>query len=503
MDLAEPVRRVAADRPGDPALVTDAATLTFADLDARADRAAAGLQGLGLVPGDRLAVVAGNVVETVVALLGAFRAGLTAVPVNPGATTPELDHVLADSGARAAVAAPGVLPRLLPAAGPALEVVVATPAGGGAGTGPRVLPWDDALGADRTPAPAPPAADPAAPALLPYTSGTTGRPRGAMLPAAALLANQEQMRATRLDLGPGDRVLCVLPLFHIYALNVALLHPLACGAAVVLVDRAPADATLAAAARHGATVLVGVPTLYAAWSGTDGVDLPTARFGLSGAAGLPPSVLEGFTARFGVPLWEGYGLTETAPLLTTTAMGDAPVPGSVGRPVPGVALRLVDDVGREARAGDPGEVVVRGPNLFTGYWGDPAGTGQVLDADGWFRTGDIGYLDGEDLHLVDRATDLVVVNGFNVYPREVEEALLRHPDVTDAAVVGVPDAATGEAAHAFVVLRPGAAFDEPGLRAHAARLLARYKCPAAISVVDSLPHLPSGKVKRRELRSSS
>jgi len=503
MDLAKPVRRVAADRPGDPALVTDAATLTFADLDARADRAAAGLQDLGLAPGDRLAVVAGNAVETVVALLGAFRAGLTAVPVNPGATTPELAHVLADSGARAAVAAAGVLPRLLPAAGPALEVVVATPAGEAPGTGPRVLPWDDALGADRAPAPVPPPAGPAAPALLPYTSGTTGRPRGAVLPAAALLANQEQMRATRLDLGPGDTVLCVLPLFHIYALNVALLHPLACGAAVLLVDRAPADATLAAAARHGATVLVGVPTLYAAWSRTGDVDLPTARFGLSGAAGLPPSVLERFTARFGVPLWEGYGLTETAPLLTTTAMGDAPVPGSVGRPVPGVELRLVDDLGRDVRAGDPGEVVVRGPNLFAGYWGDPEGTGQVLDADGWFRTGDIGYLDGEDLHLVDRAIDLVVVNGFNVYPREVEEALLRHADVVDAAVVGVPDATTGEATHAFVVLRPGATFDEPGLRAHAARLLARYKCPAAVSVVDSLPHLPSGKVKRRELRSSS
>jgi len=503
MDLAEPVRRVAADRPGDPALVSDAATLTFADLDARADRAAAGLQGLGLAPGDRLAVMAGNTVETVVALLGAFRAGLTAVPVNPGATTPELTHVLADSGARAAVAAAGTLPRLLPAAGPALEVVVAVPGGEGQGTGPRVLPWDDALGADRAPVPVPPPADPVAPALLPYTSGTTGRPRGAVLPAAALLANQEQMRATRLDLGPGDTVLCVLPLFHIYALNVALLHPLACGAAVLLVDRAPAGATLAAAARHGATVLVGVPTQYAAWSRTADADLPTARFGLSGAAGLPPSVLEAFTARFGVPLWEGYGLTETAPLLTTTAMGDAPVPGSVGRPVPGVALRLVDDLGREVRAGDPGEVVVRGPNLFAGYWGDPAGTAQVLDADGWFRTGDIGYLDGEDLHLVDRAIDLVVVNGFNVYPREVEEALLRHPDVVDAAVVGVPDATTGEAAHAFVVLRPGAAFDEPGLRAHAARRLARYKCPAAISVVDSLPHLPSGKVKRRELRSSS
>jgi len=508
-NVAGRLRAAAVRLPDKPALVGPA-NLSFGALDRLVDRAALGFQGLGLAAGDRVVLLLGNIPEFCVALYGALRAGLTAVPVNPGAPVVEIAHVVSDSGARVAVVGAREVAVLVRACEPApLERVVVV---GDAGAGPdggdpdgeagTVVSWSRLLADGGAPDPVPVTGETLA--LLQYTSGTTGRPRGAMLPHAALLANAEQMRGTRLRVEERDVVLCVLPLFHIYALNVALLFPLGRGATVLLLERFSPEETLAEVARHRASVLVGAPPMYAAWAALAeagrGADLASVRVALSGAAPLSADVAARFTAAYGVPIWEGYGLTETAPLLTTTAMSDHPRAGSVGRPVPDVELRLVDEAGEEVREGDPGEVLARGPNLFAGYWHDPDATARAVDPDGWLRTGDVGYLADGDLYLVDRTTDLVIVNGFNVYPREVEQALGRHPAVREAAVVGVADERTGEAVKAFVVLAGGAGATADEVAASTHDVLARYKWPREVVVVDSLPRLVTGKLKRRELR---
>ena len=224
------------------------------------------------------------------------------------------------------------------------------------------------------------------------------------------------------------------------------------------------------------------------------------RLAVSGSAPLPAETLESFRERFGVTIWEGYGLTEAAPSVSTTAMGTEARPGSVGVPLPGVEIRIVDSGGTDVEEGDPGEVLVRGPNVFRGYWNRPDDTEAVL-LDGWLRTGDVAYRD-EDGHLflVDRSKDLVIVSGFNVYPREVEDALLTHPDVEHAAVVGVPDRRTGEAVKAFVVTAAGSGVTAQDLVDHVSKSLARFKVPKEIELVAELPVHPTGKVLRRALR---
>jgi long-chain acyl-CoA synthetase len=244
--------------------------------------------------------------------------------------------------------------------------------------------------------------------------------------------------------------------------------------------------------------------MWSAWLAAPDVDAASfrsVRLAVSGAARLPVDGAERFRERFGVTIFEGYGLTEAAPIVAAAA-GDEPRPGSIGRPVPGLELRLVDDEGEDALAGDPGEVWVRGPNVFAGYWQDPEATATALTADGWLRTGDVAVADDDGwLSLVDRAKDLVIVSGFNVFPGEVEAALLDHPDVAAAAVVGVDHPQTGETVEAWVVPAPGASPDEADVIAFAATRLARYKCPTAVHVVPDLPQGPAGKVLRRVLRS--
>ena len=226
------------------------------------------------------------------------------------------------------------------------------------------------------------------------------------------------------------------------------------------------------------------------------------RIAVSGAAALPADVLARTRDVLGLDVWEGYGLTEAAPTVTSTAMGERPVPGSVGRPLPGIELDLVDEEGRSVPTGELGEVTVRGPNVFAGYWRRPGDTAAVL-RDGWLATGDVGYLDHHgDLHLVERKRDLVIVSGFNVFPSEVENALRTHPRVADAAVIGVPHPTTGEAVMAYVVAADGAELSPDEVLAHARTRLARYKLPESVTVVEALPLLPTGKVKRRVLRDS-
>ncbi|PTA42544.1 AMP-dependent synthetase [Micromonospora sp. RP3T] len=510
-NLADRLRRAAADRGGRVALHWRDTTLTWSALDAAVTATAHALRAAA-PPADRtphpprVAIGFGNTPDFVVTYLATLRAGLVAVPVNPALTGRELRHVLADSGAAVLVGAADVTTRVDTADLPALRAVH---------TAPPVVDDD---------APARfPTRDGDDLAVLLYTSGTEGRPKGAMLSHRALAANHAQ--ADRIDppvVGPDDTVLLALPLFHAYGLNAGLGAVVHHGATGVLVDEPGPTGALDEIARHRVSVLLGVPSMFLTWAdaaGDPSAALAGVRVAVCGAAPLPLPVGARFTELTGHPVHVGYGLTETAPVLTSTLVGGEPKPGSIGRPLPGVELRLVGSDGDELwRDGvpaaetdddgmdltddpvgtDPGQIVVRGANLFAGYW--PDGRGGP-GPDGWWATGDVAYADGDgDLFLVDRLGELILVNGFNVYPHEVESVLQAHPGVAESAVLGVPHPRTGETVRAYVVRAAGSSVTAAELLAHCARDLARFKCPTAVEFVDALPYSAIGKVRKTELR---
>ncbi|MDI1460138.1 AMP-binding protein [Catellatospora sp. KI3] len=507
MNLATLLRNQAAAQPDRIALRAGGEALTWAEWDARTDAAAYGLRGLNLPESDgrpaRVAIALPNTFEFAVALTAVLRAGLVAVPCNPGFTPRELGHVLSDSSAQVLLARSELLAGV---AGAVPHALTELPA---AAAGELPEPADDEI------------------ALLLYTSGTEGAPKGAMLPHRALLANHRQLAAVEPPvLGADDTVLLALPLFHAYGLNTGLGSVLWHGATGVLVPDFDAAGTAAAIQAHRVTVVVGVPQMFLAWSALPDLRerLATVRLAVCGAAALEPAHAARFTQLTGVTVQVGYGLTETAPVLAATVAAPAAKPGSIGRPLPGVELRLVNGAGEDVWRGgsalldddddddpdlavpdspgtDPGEVVVRGDNLFLGYW--PDGRGGP-DADGWWPTRDVAYADGDgDLFLVDRLGELILVSGFNVYPAEVEQVLLAHPGVAQAAVLAAPHPLTGQQVRAIVVPRQRAGeaeLTEAELAAHCARNLARFKCPARIEFAGQLPLSVIGKVRKSLLR---
>lgn len=493
MNLAARLLATGADDPRRVALIAGPARTSYGDLSAATVRLA-GLLAERFERGDRIAIVAGNEPGFVTAYLAVVHAGLVAVPLDPQSPAPELGAQLA------AVGAVGVLTT----AGSESAARSAAVAGGAAAA---VLLLDPSA-ADEGPADRPPVeVAPDDLAVLLFTSGTAGAPRPAMLTHGCLAANIDQvLDHPGLALAPGDVTLGALPFFHVFGLNVVLGVALAAGAAVALVPRFEPAPVLAQLERDGVTVVAGVPAMYAAWLALTPDAVPPGAFSgvrlaVSGAAGLPADVADAMRERFGVVVHQGYGLTEASPIVTTAAVGPEPHPASIGPPLPGVEVRLVDTDGRDVLEGDAGEIWVRGPNVFAGYWDDPDATAQALTADAWLRTGDVAVADERGwLTLVDRVKDLVIVSGFNVYPAEVEDVLRSHPDVAHAAVVGEPDERTGEAVVAYVVAAPGAAPDPGALVAHCAARLARYKVPSRVEVVDALPRSLGGKVRRSELR---
>ena len=478
------------------ALITDSGrVVTYGELRDEVARLRGGLAQLGLGRRDRVAVALANGPDFVAVYLAALGVGAVVVPLNPLSPVPELRRELAAVGARALVVGPvaaRTASALDRAALTGLEHVV------------------DTEGLDRLRAAEPVPAvelEPDDLAVLVFTSGTAGPSRPAMLTHGNLLANVDQVLAGGHQ-SADDRVLGVLPTFHIYGLNVAIGVSLAAGSCVVLAERFDARATLDLLTRTGVTVVPGVPSMWAAWSRLPD-DVPddafaTVRLASSGAAALDPEVRRHLRDRFGVHVVEGYGLTEASPAVTSGLGVDAP-DGSIGVPLPHVSLRLVDELEsgepEDVLVGDPGEVWVRGPNVFPGYWEDPQGTAAALTADGWLRTGDVAVVDDDGfLYLVDRAKDLVIVSGFNVFPAEVEEVLMLHPAVAEAAVVGRPDPRTGEAVTAYVVSAdPEAAPTGQEIIDFCCEHLAHYKCPVEVTFVEELPHTLSGKVLRRSL----
>ncbi|HEY0486417.1 MAG TPA: AMP-binding protein [Mycobacteriales bacterium] len=512
-NLADLVREAAARDRDARALLFRDIVLTWGELDDRVDAAAAALLDLGLVPGDRLALALPNGLDFPVLYFGALRAGLAALPVNPGYTAPELEHLLSDSGAAALAGTPATVRQVTALGLPALKHLLV------AGTEPGAVPIGELLAGAAGRGPVPAGAGGEDLAVLMYTSGTSSRPKGAMLSHRALLANLDQCAQIRPPvLATDDVVLMVLPLFHIYGLGPGLGLVARTGCAGVLVERFDPVDTLALIQRYGVTNVAGAPPMYMAWSLLPEFAEAFAgvRLAVSGAAPLDREAQQRLLDATGHHVFEGYGLTETAPVLTSTLMSEVAKPGSIGQPVPGVELRLVDASGSVLEDGledgledeeivpgdeEPGEIAVRGDNLFSGYWPDGA---DGPDAEGWWRTGDVAYRDDDgDLFLVDRIRELVLVSGFNVYPREVEDVLFAHPGITEAAVIGVPHPYTGETVKAYVTAAPGAHLTVEDVIAHCERSLARFKCPTAVEFVDKLPHSATGKVAKSRLRARS
>ena len=456
-----------------------------------------GLTELGVQQGDRVALIVGNSRFFVVSYLAIVGLGAVAVPLNPSSPAPELTRELVTVGASTVIIGPAAVNawRSIDRADvPLVQRVIAT-------EGHDIddaATLTDLIGS--APLPVVEVADNHL-AVLMFTSGTAGSPRAAMLSHGNMVSNIKQVIGTDDSIHATDIVYAVLPMFHIMGLNVVLGISLAVGATAVLVQRFDPTTALETIRDRKVTVVPGAPPM---WVDFSMVDAPadafaTVRTALTGAAKMPEDAMRRLDERFGVKLAEGYGLTEASPIVTSSG-GGARRPGSVGKVIDGVQMRIVDEFGEDALDGDTGEIWVSGPNVFQGYLDDPESTAKVLTADGWLRTGDIGTTDSDGfVYLVDRAKDLIIVSGFNVFPAEVEEVLLAHTGVAQVGVIGVAHPHTGEAVKAFIVPERGVHLDEDELIAYCNGELARYKCPTKVLFVDELPRNISGKLLRRSL----
>jgi long-chain acyl-CoA synthetase len=474
------ILRDTAQRHGERlALVDGVRRLTWSELDQAVDRTAQGFAAAGLVPGYRVVLLVANSIEFVTSYLGILRAGLVAVPLNTGLTKPEIAAVAGHSGARIAVADANLADKV---------------------EGLRTVSPGELVGD----APLLPSIDPETLAVLLYTSGTSGDPRAAMLTHRALAANVKNLSELGEDrMGPEDVVLGVLPMFHAFGLNAVLGWAVATGAALIIDRRFDPAHTLDLIGKYGVTRLpLAPPALHALVARPDLREaLRTVKVVLTGASTLDRALADRFEQASGLFVHQGYGLTEASPGVTTTLGEAEPKPGSVGRALPNVELRIADEQGEDVEGDDPGEILIRGGNLFSGYWPDGV---DGPDAKGWYRTGDVGYLDADgDLFLVDRLRELIIVSGFNVFPSEVEDVLVGAPGVLEVAVIGVPSEETGEAVKAFVVPQADTTVDITAVREYAGARLARFKCPVEIEVVDHLPHSVTGKVAKGRLREAS
>lgn len=483
------------------ALISRGRVTTYGELRRQVGELRYGLKSLGVEPGDRVALVAANNWFFVVAYLATIGIGGVAVPLNPGSPAAELAQELEAVQAHAGfvgpssrVAADGLRRGALPVAH---LIAMERTAAGGVTTIESLFTGSQAPLVDR--------ADGDLCTLL-FTAGTAGSPKPAMLTHGNLLANLRQMQDhPGRAITDSDVSLAVLPLHHVYGLNVVLMLSLWAGAAVVLVERFDPVTALDTIRAHHVTVVAGAPPMFTSWLGLPEADraaFESVRLAVSGAAALGADTAEAFERRFGVAIREGYGLTEASPTVTSS-VGDGPSrPGSIGLPLRGLEVRLVDAEDHDTLPGDPGEIRVRGPNVFAGYWDDEQATAAALTPDGWLRTGDVAVADDDGwLYIVDRSKDVIIVSGFNVFPAEVEQVLGAHPGVAEVAVVGVPHPHTGEAVKAYVVAKPGEHLEEDELIEFCAARLARYKCPGKVLFVDEVPRqAATGKVLRRALR---
>jgi long-chain acyl-CoA synthetase len=490
-NLASVLTDTAARIPEKTAIKLDDLEISYEQLDEATARVAAMVKDKGVEPGDRVGVMLPNVPYFPIVYYGVLRAGGTVVPMNvllKGRETtfylkdPEAKllfawHEFADAaqtgadeaGAEAIMVKPGEFEQLIAGYEPDRDVVD--------------------CGDDDT-------------AVILYTSGTTGKPKGAELTHSNLLTNADSAGAL-VDSGEDDIVLGALPLFHSFGQTCSLNATIFVGGTLTMIPRFDPGKALEIMQRDKVTIFQGVPTMFTAMlhhEGRDEFDLSSLRVCNSGGSAMPVEVLKGFEEAFGCKVLEGYGLSETSPVASFNHIDRERKPGSIGTPIKDVQMKVIDDEGNEVPQGEVGEIAIKGPNVMKGYWNRPDATKEAIDDDGWFKTGDMAKVDEDGyFFIVDRKKELIIRGGYNVYPREVEEVLYEHPAVQEAAVVGVPDENMGEEVGAAVVLKQGQECDEQTLRNFVKEQVAGYKYPRKIWFTDELPKGPTGKILKREI----
>jgi long-chain acyl-CoA synthetase len=474
-----------------PAVRLDDFVLTYDQLLDAARRVTGLLRARGVGPGDRVGVVLPNVPTFPVLFYGALGAGAVVVPMNPLLKAREVEYYLEDSEAAIVFAWHAMADEAQQAAKTVgIDCVAVDPAG-----------FFDLL-AEQEPVEEVKDGDDDDTVVLLYTSGTTGRPKGAELTQANLASNALMAAETLVELTPEDVVMGCLPLFHCFGLTCGLDASVVAGSCLTLVPRFDAKKALTVIGRDKVTVFEGVPTMYAGMLHVENAgsyDVSSLRTCISGGAAMPVEVMRSFEKAFGCIVLEGYGLSETSPVASFNHPDRERKPGSIGVPVRGVEMKLVDEDGNDVDAGEVGEIAIRGENVMKGYWRREDDTKKAIP-DGWFRSGDMARQDEDGyFFIVDRKKDLIIRGGYNVYPREVEEALYEHDAVAEVAVVGLPHDDLGEEVGAAVALKPGREATEDELRAFAKERLAAYKYPRRVWIVEVLPKGPTGKILRREV----
>ncbi|WP_066909360.1 long-chain-fatty-acid--CoA ligase [Millisia brevis] len=491
-NLAERLLASASADPDADALRLDDRVVSYAQLADSARRLAALLHTAGVEPGDRVGVMLPNVPEFPICYYGILLAGGVVVPINPLLKEAEVAHYLGDSEA-------GILL--------AWHAAPGDPSAGAADTGTTLITVepDSFTRRLRLQLPLEPVdRDDTDTAVVLYTSGTTGTPKGAELTHANLRRNADIFSQDWLKLSPADVVMGCLPLFHTFGQTNSMNSTIFAGACLTLISRFDGAAALDVVERDAVTVFLGVPTMYSAMlaAGRERpeVTMPSLRLCVSGGAAMPVEVLRGFEKRFDCTIIEGYGLSETSPTASFNPPDGVRKIGSIGIPLEGVEMRIVDPDGAQVPDGQPGEIAIRGHNIMKGYLGRPEATAEVLSADGWFLTGDIGIRDQDGyFFIVDRKKALIIRGGYNVYPREIEEVLYSHPDVQEAAVIGVAHPELGEEIAAAIVPVPGSTAAPEDIRDYVKERVAAYKYPRVVWFTEELPKGPTGKIVRRNI----
>lgn len=480
----------AASDPNLPAIKQGEAIVSYAALDAASQRFATVLTGAGVRPGDRVALIMPNVAYFPIAYYAILRLGAIVVPMNPLLKAGEIGYAWQDSGARVAVVFAAFADEARRAAeSSGTEVLMVTPG-----------EFDEQVGrTEATPGVVERSATDTA--VILYTSGTTGSPKGAELTHANLRSNVTTTVETLLPMAPGDVVFGGLPLFHSFGQTVGLNCAISSGACLTLLPKFDGEQALRLIESDRVTIFLGVPTMYMALLAVpdrERFDTSSLRVAASGGASLPLEVLRGVEQAFGITLLEGYGLSETSPVASFNHPDRPTKPGTIGTPIRGVEFDLRDLDDRPVADGEIGEIVIRGENVMKGYWNRPDATAEAVRG-GWFHTGDLATRDADGYYtIVDRKKDMIIRNGFNVYPREVEEVLYTHPAVAEAAVFGVPDARHGEEIPALIKLKDGHSASAQDLQAYVKERIASYKYPRHIRFGD-LPKGPTGKILKREI----
>ncbi|ASB90236.1 fatty acid--CoA ligase family protein [Bacillus sonorensis] len=506
MNVVAKLGETAKSKPDRTAYIFGEKKETYGELQQKIDCFAGGLYELGVEKGDHVALLLGNTPHFVISFFGALKAGAVVIPINPSYTPTEIGYMLTNGDAKVIVADGRLLPlyekmhELLPK----VEHVVFCETEGqlhepeNLQIKAKLKSFTNLMKAVSRVSPELNEEDTAA---ILYTSGTTGKPKGAMLTHKNLFSNANDT-AGYLTMNEADLVVAALPMFHVFCLTVCMNAPLMNGAAILIIPKFSPSAVFKLVKKHKATIFAGVPTMYNYLYQHEAADengFASVRLCISGGAAMPVALLKNFEEKFNVLVLEGYGLSEASPVTCFNPFSTGRKPGSIGTNILNVKNKVVNELGEELPAGQVGELIVKGPNVMKGYYKMPEETAHTIK-DGWLYTGDLAKRDEDGyFYIVDRKKDMIIVGGYNVYPREVEEVLYRHPEVAEAVVIGVPDPNTGEAVQCYIVPKTKTLTEEE-IAMHCRQHLAKYKRPSSIIFLDEIPKNSTGKILRRALK---